>query len=383
MKVWLIHQNIPPYRVKLFQAIAQTPGVDFKVVLLSAKFKTRPYWQCSLSELPFRVDTTYGLVLQTSPTHEYCFNPFMVLKLLRERPDVVVCNGFTLATVLMWLGSYITRTKYVIWSEATLLSDGSMSRLRLLQRRLLARRASAFVDAGTLAREYVRYLWPNVAANQLYRAYNGVDNKLFMSAGRQDRNACGQRGLPAKNLLFVGRLNDDKGVPQLLKVYHHIVAQSQEELGLILIGEGELQGEVKRFGEQHGLRHLHMTGWLKNEETACWYALSSAFVLLTKIDRNPLVIFEALAASVPIVCSNKAGNALDFIKDGVNGYIVDPLNTDEIVARVLDVLSWDEGRRGACEQFSRESVRKANYQDAAAAFVAACRHALKAGLDPS
>ena len=39
-------------------------------------------------------------------------------------------------------------------------------------------------------------------------------------------------------------------------------------------------------------------------------------ILLSLYDPNPLVIFEALACGIPIICSERAGNAVDFVIDG-------------------------------------------------------------------
>jgi hypothetical protein len=66
---------------------------------------------------------------------------------------------------------------------------------------------------------------------------------------------------------------------------------------------------------------------------------------------------------------------VDFIEDSVNGYIVDPVDIDGVVAKVAEMLKWDAPRRTIATNTCRESVRKANYPDAAKAFIDACRHA--------
>jgi glycosyltransferase involved in cell wall biosynthesis len=381
MRIWLLHTTLPPYRIKLFQAIAETSGVKFKLILLSTKFKTRPEWKRNLHDLPFQVDTPFGISYQTNSGGALYVNPFLLFKLLWKRPDVVICSGFSFATCSVWLGSWLSSVKYVIWSEATHLKDPNVRGVRLWLRRLLARRASAFVDAGTLAREYIRFLRPGIEDARLFRAYNCVDTGHFMTHAVRDETFCRRKGFRRHNILFVGRLDENKGVPRLLEVYRRVLVQ-RAETALILLGDGPLRSYVENYQRRNALNDLHMEGWVENLDTARYYGAADVFVLLSEFDANPLVIFEALASGIPIVCTNRAGNASDFIKDGTNGYTVDPFNTNEVVARVLEVLSWDRSRREACEKFSRDAVQQANYPDAAKALVEACRMALHPGRAP-
>jgi glycosyltransferase involved in cell wall biosynthesis len=88
------------------------------------------------------------------------------------------------------------------------------------------------------------------------------------------------------------------------------------------------------------------------------------------------VVFEALHAGIPIICSTRAGNACDFIVSGKNGYIVDPADKDRIVQRTLEVLNWDWDKRHRAAELSRQLVKKANYHDSAQAFIDACENLL-------
>ncbi|MGC8991354.1 MAG: glycosyltransferase family 4 protein, partial [Verrucomicrobiia bacterium] len=320
----------------------------------------------------------FSIGWQDSLEHEYLINPFLLAKMLRERPDVIISGGYNWGTLNALLYRKLTGVRYVIWTEVTMMTDGRFRGAKLWLRRVMGRNAAAFIDAGTLAREYVRYLVPGIPDSRLFRAYNCVESARFMVSAEEGRSFLNARGLPPQTLLFVGKLNEGKGVPVLLKAYRQLVAE-RANLGLVLLGDGPLRLQIEEFKARHGLRHLHLPGFLENEKTAPYYAGASAFVLLSVRDRNPLVIFEALNAGVPILCSNRAGNAVDFIKDGVNGYIVDPLEIDDVVAKLREVLEWGVQRRDAAREFSHSVVRMANYEDAARAFVSACRLAIGQG----
>src|SRR5690606_1200368 len=80
MKVWLTQTVLSPYRIELFRRLAEAPGVDFSLVLLSDRFKVRPQWKRDLSSLPFRVVVPWGFSLRTGPEKEFCVNPLLVFK---------------------------------------------------------------------------------------------------------------------------------------------------------------------------------------------------------------------------------------------------------------------------------------------------------------
>jgi glycosyltransferase involved in cell wall biosynthesis len=90
-----------------------------------------------------------------------------------------------------------------------------------------------------------------------------------------------------------------------------------------------------------------------------------------------LVLFEALAAGIPILFSNRIGNAVDFVKDGENGYIVDPFDAEAITLKAIELLKWDSAKRERAAILSRNITKKANYHDSGKAFAEACRMALK------
>lgn len=376
MKIHLVQTVLSPYRLELFRLLAATPGVSFTLLLLSDRFLVRPKWKRDVHSLPFRVLVPFSISRKIGEEKEFVVNPFLLFTLLRERPDVVICGGFNVATIMAWLYSLLTGAKYVIWTEATLHTDGKASPLRLGLRRILAKRASAFIDAGTLAREYVRYLLPGLPDSRLFRAYNCVDTAHFRNRTNVDPGFFKSRGFPEHNLVFVGALNERKGIPALLKVYHAVLKRVPFRVGLLLIGEGPLRPDIEKFQTDNKLADLHLEGWVKNEDTAKYYGLADAFVLLSLVDHNPLVLLEALASGIPIVCSSGACNAIDFIESDVNGFIVDPTRIDAIAERVIQVLGWDKAKRDRCAAAAARLSDTANYPDAAAAFLAAARSAL-------
>lgn len=372
--VWLIHNNIPPYRVPLFAEVAKSADFDFCVVLTAAKCKHRPHWKTKAELMPFKVLTMKGLNFAWFEDASVSISLSLFPSLILRRPDVVICSGFSLSTLLVFLYTRLFRKKYIIWSEAIEVTERwrRVSRLRKQFRKLLVAGADAFVDAGTLSREYLQTLIPAGCRAPFFRSYNCVERSAFSSDMTCTPKANETNRATSRKILFVGQLIARKGIPMLSEVYKELVRMNSVSLELVLIGEGPLEGYIRGFKCKNGLAGIHLEGQVSYAEVARYYKMCDVFVLLSRADCNPLVIFEALNAGIPIVCSGNAGNAPDFIVPGENGYIVNPEDRDSIVSCLLDVLKWNAAKRAECARVSRERVKKANYKDSAAAFVRAC-----------
>lgn len=376
MKVWLIQNIISPYRIPLFKAISEIEGVDFKLILLSKGIRFLPQWNVDYEEMPFRAERVRGFVFYTGYENQKCMNPLLLVKVLREKPEVIICSGFSFATLIALIYSLLFHGKYIIWNEGTRYTEADRSKLRVLTRKIMARFSSGFVDAGTLSRQYLESLLPEYHSKPFVTSYNCVDNRKFRiepsDTGKQVREL--KVKYPEQNLLYVGQLVERKGIHELLEAYGEVIRASGRRIGLILIGDGPLAEHIRWFRKRNHLPDIYLEGFVENDRLPHYYAFCDLFVLPSLHDPNPLVVFEALAAGIPILCSFRAGNAVDFIVDGKNGYIVDPANTGDIADKVLEILRWE--RKEEIKSFSNELVRKANYSDSAKAFVDACILAL-------
>jgi glycosyltransferase involved in cell wall biosynthesis len=203
-------------------------------------------------------------------------------------------------------------------------------------------------------------------------SYNCVDTEAFSSAcqgAKAHPLAWSQRRnlYPPKNILFSGRLEKIKGIHLLLEVYKRVLEKSPEEVGLIMLGEGRLREHILEEKKKNGFNHLYLEGFIGSNKYPQYFAFADLFILLSLSDCNPLVIFEALACGLPVVCSDRVGNAVDFVEEGRNGYIVDPFDIDGIATKVLSVLF--DPQIEEMKNASKEIVEKANYKDSAEAFV--------------
>lgn len=166
----------------------------------------------------------------------------------------------------------------------------------------------------------------------------GVDLERFVarSATKSDYskiNMTEADALNCKNILYVGRICDDKGIKDLLGAYEKL---RKNNIRLIVAGEIEESSEyyLKEF-ERLSVNYL---GYVDNIEDI--YPFVDIMVLPSKREGFGTVVIEANACSVVAIGSNIPG-LVDSIDDGVTGVLVDNLDPERL-AEAVNRLANDD-----------------------------------------
>lgn len=172
-------------------------------------------------------------------------------------------------------------------------------------------------------------------------------------------------GLPAgKIILYVGKLSEKKGVFYLLKAFHSI-AQGQTDSHLVIVGTGLLEQALKRETQRLGLEsRVTFAGQQGKEAVRNYFQASDLVVVPSIIDSTgeteglPVVLLEALACGKPVVATRVAG-APDVIVDGLNGFLAEPKDPQDLADKIKKGLSADPD---FISDQARESVQKYDWE---------------------
>ena len=166
-----------------------------------------------------------------------------------------------------------------------------------------------------------------------------------------------------KQVIFVGRLNEQKGLEYLVKTWEH-VHQKHKDWILQIYGDGD----------QRDLLH-HLIREAKMEDTVIVnqptrqimdrYLESSIFLLTSRFEGFGMVLIEAMACGVPVVSFDCPWGPADIIKNGEDGFLVGYLNTIEAAEKVVQLIESPELRkkmgiraRENVQRYSRNTVMK-------------------------
>lgn len=186
----------------------------------------------------------------------------------------------------------------------------------------------------TVSRDFLKL--KNVNQNIIY-VPNGIETKNF--------DKITARKAKDPTLIFVGRLHPQKNLQNLLKAVL-IVKKDIPDIYLIIVGEGEQKKLLKNQVAKMRLeKRVVFKGEVLGSDLVKLYKSSRLFVLPSIYEGQPLALFEAWAAKLPVVVS-KTGDTPNLVKDGLNGYLIpDQLNHLSIAATILKALKNPRLRR--------------------------------------
>lgn len=148
--------------------------------------------------------------------------------------------------------------------------------------------------------------------------------------------------LQEKRLIFVGRFDEQKGIPELLDMWRMVVSR-HPDWQLDIYGEGD----KNYFADvPQGVNVCGVTN-----DIFAQYLHSSLLVLTSRWEPFGLVIPEAMSCGLPVVAFDEDGPH-SIITDAEDGYLVKDRNVQEFADRVC-LLIEDETRR---QQMGRKAV---------------------------
>lgn len=130
------------------------------------------------------------------------------------------------------------------------------------------------------------------------------------------------------HLLFVGRLDRQKGLDLLLKAFER-ATQTRDDLRLHIVGESVRADDGEAVPVSDKVRFV---GWVDNAELDHWYRSADALVVPSRWEGFGLVVAEAMRNGTPAVCSDR-GALPSLIEEGRTGHIF-PLEEDAIADRL-------------------------------------------------
>jgi glycosyltransferase involved in cell wall biosynthesis len=144
-------------------------------------------------------------------------------------------------------------------------------------------------------------------------------------------------------VLFLGRVSDQKGTFALLEAWQRITSEttSRRPAHLTIAGDGEV-ARARRVVLAGGIADsVHVTGWMSAEDVEERLARSHVLVLPSHVEGQPMSILEAMGHGLCVIASH-AGGIPEMI--GEAGVLVDAGDVDGLTAALRDVVD-DEAIR--------------------------------------
>lgn len=244
--------------------------------------------------------------------------------------------------------SYFHQQKKIAWIHCDYASYRSFSPSR--NELYLYNEFNTVVCVSEFTRLSFLCYYPQMA-KKVVSIYNLLDTKLIKSGARE--NMTGLSNREQFTIISVGRLDYVKRLSIIPELAKDIAKYTRKPFHWYIVGPkggdlDEYEKLMKGIEKQSG--RVSYCGEFENPYA--WIHSSDLLVSTSISEACPYVINEAKILGVPVVCTN-FGSSYEFVKSGVEGYVVDINDMAETIAKIID--SPDDYNR------LRENLRSFEY----------------------
>lgn len=193
--------------------------------------------------------------------------------------------------------------------------------VRTLATRLLVRTPSVRATANAAAAIYATSVQsaalftPQHAMKIRVRLAITSDSVIRPTGPAAKRTACAEA-----KFLYAGNLHHFKGVHLALRALQR-VRRNGVAATLTIVGDGPAANWLRRVAaEAHIDDIVKWVGWVKRSELGAYYASHDAFVFPSLRDSGGMVVMEAMAHGLPIICLDSGGPGV--VVDSTCGFVI-------------------------------------------------------------
>jgi len=200
--------------------------------------------------------------------------------------------------------------------------------------RLLIRPAydAAFVPGERGADFARRFGFPDA---RIIRGMNTCDHDRFAAVADARAGA-----VPPPGFLYIGRLVPDKAIDVMAEGYRRYRRRVDDPWPLRVAGTGPDDRLLE------GVEGVERLGFVQAADVPDLLAGAGCLVLASRFEPWAVVVHEAAAAGLPIVCTWVCGAAARLVVDGYNGVIVAPDDPDDLARGLVRISqAGDDARR--------------------------------------
>ncbi len=360
MRIVLVTNIPPPYRIPIFNRLARWPGIDFHTIFCVRREPNR-FWDLPESTFQQHVLCESFLTYHGRYIHH---NPDVIPLLLKLKADVIITDGFNPTHLYAYVVARLRNCAHIAMTDGTHSSERALSLAHRLVRRLVYRGSRSFIAASE-------------DGKRLYHAYGVPDSRCFYSWLCVDNERFKPKPDVSRpfDFMYCSRTEPSKDPLFAIEVACKTAKRLRRRTSLLLVGSGSLDAILR---EQAKLNadwvDVHFGGFASQQALPGLYQSAKIFLFPSHADVWGVVANEACASGLPVLVSPYAGVAGELVVDGQNGYV-----------RELDANAWADCAKGLLvnaaqwQEFSQRSlerVRRYNFDSAAAGIVDACRCAL-------
>lgn len=223
-------------------------------------------------------------------------------------------------------GNYLPGVLHACWRGSTAYSALAAATLYKTRRMRTWNRLSSYIAVSQRQRELL--------------IQSGIpEDKIRVIPHFLRQQAVPMPNHPRRDILYSGRLTQEKGVFQLVQAWERLSAPDRT---LYLMGEGPLRGELEHYVASRHLESIRLTGFIPHEEQGAIRAVCGLTVAPSLWEETfGMVVLESWLHGTPVIVT-PCGGLPELIIHGQNGWIAGAPSADALVRTLRTALDQEE-----------------------------------------
>ncbi|HML99813.1 MAG TPA: glycosyltransferase [Bacilli bacterium] len=331
-KILFVFNHPAPYKVALYNGLSSF--FDIHVIFERLQAKNRPSLFYHEKRYAFKLHKINGISLGK----ENFFSWGIRSELKKNKYDLVIINGYsTLAEMIGLHFLKARRIPYLFAINGGIVKDES--KLKFWFKKKMLQGAYRYLSPSTIADEYLsRYgIAKEIICHYPYATIT-ADEILPSLLSREEKRAFWEKNKIFHSHIFVsfGQFIARKNNVHLLNLW----SKANSDCALVLIGEGPERRKYQSIIKKRHLRNVYIFPFMSHTDLLKFICHADGAIFLSREDIYGHMINEALSQGLPVIASSKIISARSLIKEGKNGFLVDPDNDEAIIAHI-DSLNTD------------------------------------------
>lgn len=277
---------------------------------------------------------------------------FKSAKYIKDYKADVVISFLPSVNLTMCLAKYFHNSKLVVSERNNNIKITWKDRILFN----LYRNADAVVPNSNSQGEFLKNNFPFLT-NKIHPIINFVDTDRFCLATTPTNRK-------TLRIITVARYAPQKNILNYLKVVNK-VKEKKLNIHFDWFGSKTFNSEYYEQVEKE-FKRLELSEYLTLHDTKqdieTEYQQSDIFCLPSLYEGYPNVVVEAMSCGLPVICSNRHENPY-IVENGINGYLFNPENEDDIVDTIIKVASLSISERQQMGMRNRKLCLSRNSAD--------------------
>jgi glycosyltransferase involved in cell wall biosynthesis len=348
VRVVICWTEIAGYTAACWRELAARPGIDLLVLA----------WPSNLarSGTQFQRSILDGINVRLLEPHEQQDRPLVADLVAAHRPDVVLTGGWAERPYRDLIREPRLAASRLVLAMDTPWKGTLRQRLARLKIGRHIDRLDAIFVPGQRGQRFAQHL--KMPDDRIFTGMLGFDYALFENTldARLDAPPW------PKRFIYLGRYSVEKALDVLTAAYGEYRKLVPDPWPLACFGSGPMQHLLENKSG------VEVNGWVQPAEQPAVLARHGVSILTSRTEAWGIAVAEAMAAGLPVLCTETVGAVPDLIRPERTGLTV-PTNDTAAIARGMKWFHDHHDRLPTMGQFAKETAASYSAQNWAQRFI--------------